>query len=905
MTPTPRPRALATTLLALALLAQTLPARQTKPQQQPRTPAPPRTDETKPKPAARPSATAATTAPAAAATPDPADAMTLDELFAADAYALYGEMRMTGQHFSSEEFKQMLEPLRLTGALPPDLFELFNFIAANSEQLTSARVAFGAMPARAGLPSVLAAVELPSADEARKFAPHLRDFLAKSNTWGGGASYETETAAATASTPADAGRRARRGRRRAAAAATKIAAAKEATLPYHIRRAGQIVALADATFTFEKVRGNRDAPALAQEPGFAAARSRLATETVFLYVNTTRMGASTRRQMEEFERQQQVAEEQARLELERESRAGGRANSATNRNSSGGGGRGGRRTELTIQPGEGPSVVVTNSVNTNTNANTNAAVAPDPAGGEELAARLGEVEAGLAAHEEGLKKQTPEEQAKRREDEARRAFENQLGRMIFSDIAPFSPVAGAGGGGAWPESVGVGLAFEGDSVVVRAFFVSESEDRPARPVPFMPILHAGPQVAPEAANVLPADTDILVSASLDLTQMYDYVSSMFRIFDLAAAAAGEGDKQGLFDSQVGAFERQHKFRIKEDLINALGNEFAVALPSEFLGVRRKRATAKEGAKESQAGSEISAAESQAAGSVVVVISLRDKRAMQQLLPRALAAVGIPGLSEQQLLQKDGDAELVTFAGGSVAFIDRFLVITFEPRTMRQVVDAYNDGRTLGQSRAYREPADWQPRQLIGQAYVSSALLAGMFGDVHASLADIDDEALRGYLSRLDAEPGAITLAASKDAGGLTHELHVPKNLLTLWAASSLVSQKLAGMRANESHAVFTMYSITQMQREYKKAHGRYASLDELRRETEKGGAKDFTAAVEFDLEGYEIKLTAAGDTFEATATPTGYPKQGRRSFHIDQTGTLRGGDLNGRLATAASDPVSY
>jgi hypothetical protein len=59
------------------------------------------------------------------------------------------------------------------------------------------------------------------------------------------------------------------------------------------------------------------------------------------------------------------------------------------------------------------------------------------------------------------------------------------------------------------------------------------------------------------------------------------------------------------------------------------------------------------------------------------------------------------------------------------------------------------------------------------------------------------------------------------------------------------------------------------------------------------------------VEGYNLALTYSGDKFEIIATPNGYPKQGRRSFYVDQTGIMRGGDLGGKPASAESDPVSY
>jgi hypothetical protein len=60
--------------------------------------------------------------------------------------------------------------------------------------------------------------------------------------------------------------------------------------------------------------------------------------------------------------------------------------------------------------------------------------------------------------------------------------------------------------------------------------------------------------------------------------------------------------------------------------------------------------------------------------------------------------------------------------------------------------------------------------------------------------------------------------------------------------------------------------------------------------------------------GYSFTLTAIQPTatmpaqFKLTATPRVYPKQGRRSFYIDEGGEIHGADKNGGLA-GGNDPV--
>lgn len=891
--------------------------------------------------------------------------VTLDTLFAADDYAIYGEMRSVGQFFSSAEFKEMLEPVRLGGAptaesntgpsvaLPglgllvslaptPALNSLVEFFNSHAEALASSRIVFGTMPAADGLPNAVAAVELSSVEDAQKLEPQLRAFLASNFTAPSdsegpqaakpGATKTTatndsgatgNTATLSASPGAAEGPGGRGARRRAQLGSAQAVKANEkaggaAVAPFFIRRAGAVIAIADKRFTFKGLGGGGERELLSNEPGFQAARSRLATDTFFLYFNTTRMSRATKRLTDEYERQRK------RMEMEAEqarnsgagysgkitSRSGSTSIVVVSRNSN---------SVAVVAPEaitvNGNVAVANNSSGDNSNRNSNGSPPPEPFAGmspEERAlyeATMVEVKEAEAkeAEEEAKRKAEPGYEEGRRRQAQQREFENQLGRLVFNDSAS---------GGSWAESIGVGASLSGEDLVVRALFVADPGARELRPIPFMPILLSGPQLAPEAASVLPKDADIYATASLDLPQMYDYVASAFKLFDMAAAAAGESGKQGLFDSQVSAFEKANSLRIREDLLNSLGNEIAVCLPSDYLGVRRPRKRAKpETAGATTVAATDSTDEPQAkpesqtfSASPVVVVSLNDKKALQELLPRALEGMGMKGVGEQGMIQKRGDTEVLAFSGGSAAFIDRFLVLASDPATLDWVIDAYNRRETLANSEEFRAAAGWQERQVLGQVYVSNALLKGMFGDVTKSIEDIDDHALRAYLTRLDPSPGAVTHSLTRDAGGLFHELHVPKNLLTLWTASALVARQIAPLRRNETMAIYALYNVANMQQTYKNTNGRYATLAELEAQLKKENAdepyeQEMTTSF-LKVEGYQIKLNVSGDKFDVTATPTGYPKQGRRSFYVDQTNALRGGDTKGKPATAASEPIN-
>src|SRR5262245_46460022 len=55
--------------------------------------------------------------------------------------------------------------------------------------------------------------------------------------------------------------------------------------------------------------------------------------------------------------------------------------------------------------------------------------------------------------------------------------------------------------------------------------------------------------------------------------------------------------------------------------------------------------------------------------------------------------------------------------------------------------------------------------------------------------------------------------------------------------------------------------------------------------------------------GYTIDITVTGSGYQLVAVPTEYGPKGRRSFYLDQSGTVRGDDHQGGAATAADPPV--
>jgi hypothetical protein len=128
----------------------------------------------------------------------------------------------------------------------------------------------------------------------------------------------------------------------------------------------------------------------------------------------------------------------------------------------------------------------------------------------------------------------------------------------------------------WPAALGVGLSLEGESFDVRALLVNTPGVK-SDPLPFLPVLAPGPAIAPDAPNILPADTEMLVTLSLDLPQIYTALATPRPMLqshgpDIRIQQVGE------MESPVAALERQLKIKIKDELLPLIGSEISVSVP---------------------------------------------------------------------------------------------------------------------------------------------------------------------------------------------------------------------------------------------------------------------------------------------------------------------------------------
>ncbi|HEX5876343.1 MAG TPA: hypothetical protein VFY60_16965 [Pyrinomonadaceae bacterium] len=441
----------------------------------------------------------------------------------------------------------------------------------------------------------------------------------------------------------------------------------------------------------------------------------------------------------------------------------------------------------------------------------------------------------------------------------------------------------------WPDGVGVALSFEGDSFDLRALLVNQAGEK-SDVVPFMPMLIPGTALLPESPNIVPADTQVLITMSLDLQQIYATMSKPRRPPVFYRRSGFQTVNAEGFVPPFAAIEKKLGMNLKDDVLPLLGSEIAVRLPAtglSLVGLPRGPMASSSEVKDTPETAP------------VLLISLKDKEGVRALMPKLIEALGFKGASSLAQTERKEDTEIVSFVNlFSYGFVGNFLVLSSDPAAIRQVVDSYLKHETLSGDVHFRNYTRWQPRPAQGQVYISPALMESYKTWAESPSTHIGEQT-RAFLTRLSAVPQPITYSLSNDGYGPFHELHIPKNLVLMAVAGISGQANPPPMLVNERRAINVLYSIAGGQLHYKQSKGgeRYATLEELMVEQ-----KHLKSMMENT--GYKIDFTLSGDKFEVTAVPVEYGKSGTRSFFIDETMVIRGGDRNGAPATSSDPRIS-
>jgi hypothetical protein len=353
------------------------------------------------------------------------------------------------------------------------------------------------------------------------------------------------------------------------------------------------------------------------------------------------------------------------------------------------------------------------------------------------------------------------------------------------------------------------------------------------------------------------------------------------------------------ESPFAVYEKKLGLKIKEDVLPLFGNEVALSMPFKALGLSAPQPTVSPSPQPKGDGSSpVSMEPEPSTPQPVIAISLKDKEAVRLLIPKVIDAIGFKGASQLAQVEKRDDTELVTYAGAvSYAFIGNFLIASADAKAVRNVVDSYLNQETLAGNTSFRDSTRWQPRQVLGQVYVSPALMEG-YSRFSRDLNLVATDALRDFLTRISPAAEPVTFAISNEGLGPLYELHLPKNLVLLLVAGFASENNVPPLERNEAIAQSALRTIHSAEATYQatKGEGHYGTLDQLLEQNLV--YKDF-----LQQHGYKIELTASGSRFEATAVPQEYGKTGRLSFFTDETGVLRSGDHGGGAATVADKPV--
>lgn len=351
----------------------------------------------------------------------------------------------------------------------------------------------------------------------------------------------------------------------------------------------------------------------------------------------------------------------------------------------------------------------------------------------------------------------------------------------------------------WPEAIGLALSLEGDSFDVRALLVNAPGEK-SDPLPFFPLLNPGPALLPESPNILPADTEMLVTMSLDLGRIYAAVSKPQPFVTVGGSGIIPSENTQV-ESPFERIEKQLKIKFKDDLLPLLGSEVVVSVPLTGLDLLQPpRPPVQESPMSSRApaatlsspspspdpspspGKETQEQAKTTRGPALL-ISLKDKEGVRTLLPKIIEAAAFKGANAFASTERRDDTELVSYANLlSYAFIGNFLVLSADPATTRHIVDSYLKHQTLAGDPQFKNYTRWQPRMVQAQLYVSPALMESYRAWVQQPNNAIDDQ-LRQMLTRLTIMPQPVTYSLSNEGFGPLHELHLPKNLVLMFIAS--------------------------------------------------------------------------------------------------------------------------
>jgi hypothetical protein len=773
----------------------------------------------------------------------PAPAPTFDTLLAADTYRIYCEVRGVGGLIRSSAVSDLLDPIMKLGGPPKEFKSLVTWLNKHSDTLAGSRLMIAGWASRPNIPNVVVAVEFSTPEEAKKFYPELRGFLPKL--------FPTPTPTPSPTPTPKPAESPRTTAKEPAVATTPdvVAVTTPQSIstvaekdnappapPYQVKQVGSLVLISDTAFELPALNPRGSKP-LEEDQNFVMARNRFASESIFLYVDMNAIAKEDEARRKQYEEEEQKRIEDAEKNPPKEEQA------------------------PAIEESEMPS--------------------PE----DQASPPMGEVMVDADQSTELVATVSPNSNEAPVSEPAQHESD-ELGYALYG--AFFS------GQSKWPEAIGAGLVFEGDSYVVRTLIINGPETK-NNAIPFVPQFITGPAIAPESPNILPADTELFISVSVDYNQIYEgMLKSMAQAREhLLKTGRATVPEALLQESPFASYEKKLGIKIKDDLLPLLGNEFAFALPKK---PAPSETPANSQPAEPKSGSQESPPVPVQNTNPVIAIAIKDREAVSKLIPKIIDGFGLKGASMLAQSEKRDGTEIVSYAGVfSYAFVGDFLVVSPDPREARRVVDAYLNHQTLSSDSHFRNSTRWQPRQVLGQLYMTPEFVE-QYTTGGGSYGAVINEKTSEFLARVNPTIEPLTYVLTNDGLGPLHEIHLPKNLVIVQVVAMSAGSSEALPNSNESVAKSVLRNIGGAEASYRATENSYGSLDQL----VKAG---LISQEPLEKYGYKIEVNASKDKFEIIAIPLEYGQSGRLSYYLDESQILRGGDHGGGAATASDQPL--
>jgi hypothetical protein len=129
---------------------------------------------------------------------------------------------------------------------------------------------------------------------------------------------------------------------------------------------------------------------------------------------------------------------------------------------------------------------------------------------------------------------------------------------------------------------------------------------------------------------------------------------------------------------------------------------------------------------------------------------------------------------------------------------------------------------------------------------------------------------------------------------------VPVGIIAAIAIPNLLASRMA---ANEGSAIHSLRMIGTAQATYQSIYQKFGTLDELSAE---GLIDPRLASGSKNGYRFTLQITKTVDSFEGfeiVAVPMDYQRSGRRSFYVDESMVIRGGDNRGGPSTKTDRPL--